>query len=149
MSGRKISGSEAEGAASGLVSQHARRARRRVVGIVGADGRVSYLKDRLEIDQAFLDEAGPRPEQRFRFSGMCVEHRCKQWDGCKCTVIENVIENAATTVAPDPDTSLRPCSIRPACRWFDQRGGEACRVCVFVITDTMEPAGDCQPSSRP
>jgi hypothetical protein len=109
-----------------------------LLGIVGADGRVSYLKDRLEIDQAFLDEAGPLPEQRFRFSGLCVEHHCKQWDGCKCTVIEN----AAATIAPDADTSLRPCSIRPACRWFDQRGGEACRVCVFVITDTMEPAAE-------
>jgi hypothetical protein len=108
-----------------------------LIGVVGEDGTVGLLKDPLEIDQAFIDEAsvdGARLEQRFRFTAPCVEDRCSQWDGCKCTVIEQL----QTFLTPEDEHSLRPCGIRSACRWFTQAGPDACRVCLFVITDSRE-----------
>jgi hypothetical protein len=109
-----------------------------VIGVMGADGRLEYLRDRLEIDQAFIDEVSvdARPEQRFRFSGPCVEHGCEQWDGCRCTVIDRVM---AQVEPPGGEPSLQPCAIRTACRWFDQTGPDACRVCPMVITDSRGP----------
>lgn len=103
--------------------------------MVNEDGTVGLLKDPLEIDQAFIDEVsadGMRPEQRFRFTAPCVEERCSQWNGCKCTVPDQV----RVFVGPEDEHSLRPCGIRSACRWFKQEGPEACRLCPFVITDT-------------
>lgn len=109
-----------------------------VIGVLGPDGRVGYLRDWLEIDQQFIDDISreARPEQRYRFASNCVEHRCAQWDGCKCTIIERVSE----TLTPLEDHSLQPCAIRTACRWFRQKGPDACRLCPMVITDTRDDA---------
>lgn len=117
-----------------------------LVGVVGEDGRVQYLKDRLEIDQHFIDlvsEDG-RPEQRFRFANTCVEGGCQQWDGSKCRIVDNV------RAILGPGESLKrlpPCSIRPACRWFLQDGPAACSICPLVITDTAQPVAQ-HPAKR-
>lgn len=107
-----------------------------LLGLVEADGRVHYLKDRLEIDQEFIDVArrdGPL-EQRFRFAGTCVECACTQWDGAKCRVIETV----SSFLPPDDDGApLHPCSIRPTCRWYRQAGPPACRICPLVRTEIV------------
>jgi hypothetical protein len=106
-----------------------------LLGVVGEDGRVQYLKDRIEIDQDFIDLAsqdGPL-EQRFRFGGTCVESGCQQWDGGKCRVIETV----ASFLEPETTASLPPCSIRPTCRWYRQAGPSACRICPLVRTEIV------------
>jgi hypothetical protein len=108
-----------------------------LIGVVGPDGTVGMLRDPLEIDAAFLEQIsadGLRPEQRFRFTAPCVEDRCSQWNGCKCTIPDQV----RGWVEPDEARSLVPCGIRSACRWFGQDGPEACRLCPMVITDTRE-----------
>ncbi len=118
-----------------------------LVGVVGEDGRVKYLKDRLEVDQHFIDLVSQRarPEQRFRFANTCVEGGCQQWDGSKCRIVDNV----RAFLGPGESTKrLAPCSIRPACRWFRQDGAAACRLCPLVITDTAEPAAEPQPKAR-
>lgn len=107
-----------------------------LLGVVQSDGRVHYLKDRLEIDQDFIDLAskdGPL-ERRFRFAGTCVECGCKQWDGGKCRVIETV---SSLLAAPNDGAPLHPCSIRPTCRWYRQAGPAACRVCPLVRTEIV------------
>jgi hypothetical protein len=107
-----------------------------LLGVIGEDGRVQYLKDWLEIDQAFIDEVSPhgRPEQRFRFAGRCVEGGCAQWTGHRCGVIDKVQQ----LTPPDGEHSVPACAIRPACRWYRQSGPEACHVCPMIITDTRE-----------
>lgn len=113
-----------------------------LIGVVGEDGHVHYLKTAIEIDQDFIDVAsrdGPL-EQRFRFGGTCVECGCEQWDDGrgKCRVIETV---ASFIPPPEDETPLQPCSIRPTCRWFRQSGPSACRICPLVRTDlTASPA---------
>jgi hypothetical protein len=112
-----------------------------LLGVVGEDGIMGLLKDPIPIDQSFIDtvsESGLRPEQRFRFTAPCVEERCTQWSGCKCTVIDQV----QAQLEPVDEHALRPCGIRSACRWFVQAGPEACKVCLFVITDTRVDTDD-------
>jgi hypothetical protein len=54
---------------------------------------------------------------------------------------------------PDRPTvdPLPRCSIRANCRWFDQQGADACRVCPFVITDltSLETEVDATPPPAP
>jgi hypothetical protein len=108
-----------------------------LLGMVGEDGHVGYLKDRLIVDENFIAiarEQGP-PEERFRFANTCVEGLCRQWDGKRCTVPMHVAPVLGTG---EGDTPLHPCAIRTACRWFRQEGPSACRICPGVITDTPE-----------
>ncbi|HEY0303002.1 MAG TPA: hypothetical protein VGC36_16770 [Rhizomicrobium sp.] len=106
-----------------------------LIGVIGTDGRVAYLKTALEIDADFIAEAskdGP-PEERFRFAGTCVEGKCVQWDGAgkRCGVLDGVIPYLGRG---DADAPLQPCVIRGACRWYRQDGAAACRICPGVIT---------------
>jgi hypothetical protein len=103
-----------------------------LLGVVQGDGSVGFLKGRLAIDEAFVAsaKAAGDPERRLRFSEPCVQGACHQWDGARCGVIEGVLASGLEGKDGLPD-----CAIRPACRWFVQRGAEACAVCPFVVTE--------------
>lgn len=107
-----------------------------LIGIVGDDGIVQPVPTRLEIDDDFITLAGKigAPEARFRFAGRCVEGQCRQWTGNSCGVIERVLAGMSDQQI-DPAVSLPRCAIRGSCRWYSQRGAEACRACVYVVTD--------------
>ena len=68
----------------------------KLFGIVNEKGLIHYLKNPIEIDSFFLDEAlkGRSPEKRFRFAGKCAKNGCKQWnkEGHECGLIDKVIE---------------------------------------------------------
>ena len=101
-----------------------------LLGVVQADGSVAFLKDRIEVTREFLEIAakGREPETRFRFSSPCIRSGCQQWVNGGCSLPERL----ARTI-PDPgDAPLPECSIRGQCRWFDQRGSDACRICPLV-----------------
>jgi hypothetical protein len=104
-----------------------------LVGIVGGDGRVAFIAGSLRVDEEFVHIArqGRKPEARFRFAGPCHRTSCAQWDGDRCGLVERLVA--------DPDrprgTSARTCVVRNRCRWFAQRGGEACAVCAFLVTE--------------
>ena len=107
-----------------------------LLGVVGADGRVGYVRPELVVDQEFIDraEAAGALEERFRFAEPCVEHHCGHWSGGCCQLVGQV-ERA---VEPREQTrvtlaTLPRCAIRSRCRWFEQRGAEACRVCPLVL----------------
>jgi hypothetical protein len=112
-----------------------------LVGVIGVDGRVAYLKTALTIDQGFIDEVAKDgvPEERFRFAGTCVEGACTQWDGkrSRCGVLDGVVPFLGNG---EGDGALQPCAIRSACRWFRQDGPSACRICPGVITQIPENA---------
>src|ERR1700730_8016398 len=111
-----------------------------LIGIVLADGSVAFSKDRIVIDNAFVEVArqGRSPEKRFRFSSTCKRATCIQWTDGKCGIVDRVIaEHEDRTAAPSEDPFVLPeCSIRPQCRWHLQAGDIACRACPEVITDT-------------
>jgi hypothetical protein len=105
-----------------------------LVGVVQPDGSVAFIKDRIEVTREFLDIADKgRPlENRFRFSSTCLESACKQWANGGCSVPERLAYMMPRSDASD--APLPSCSIRSQCRWFDQRGADACRICPMVIT---------------
>ena len=105
-----------------------------LLGVIQSDGSVAFLKDRIEVTREFLDIAakGPAPETRFRFSSACIGSACKQWVNGGCSLparLAEMIPRLEATDAPLPN-----CSIRDQCRWFAQRGSDACRVCPVVVT---------------
>jgi hypothetical protein len=107
-----------------------------VLGIVLPNKTIAYADQRLRIDAAQADQmrnGAVSPEKRFRFSSACAQKGCGQWSNGRCGVIEEVLETPFPASLP---RDLPECSIRTQCRWFAQRGAEACSVCRYVITDT-------------
>jgi hypothetical protein len=109
-----------------------------VLGAVQPDGRVAYLRTRLQADAATVQAtpAGRTADQRFRFAAPCVSTRCRQWVDGACQVPQKLVdlELRAGPRARADDASLPHCSIRHQCRWFAQSGTSACLVCPLVVT---------------
>jgi hypothetical protein len=111
-----------------------------LIGIVLPNGTVAFSKERIVIDDAFVQIArqGRSPEKRFRFSSTCKRAACIQWADNRCGIADLVANvHQSRTVSVEP-FELPECPIRPQCRWHLQRGDDACRVCPEVITDMAE-----------
>jgi len=108
-----------------------------LVGIVLADGQIAFSADRLIVNRGFLENArrGRSPEKRFRFGDVCVKAGCKQWADAGCGVVEQILAGASLS---ERHPELPNCSIRSQCRWYFQRGADACKVCTLVVTDCLE-----------
>jgi hypothetical protein len=126
-----------------------------LLGIVLPNGRIGYTRERIAVDDEFVQIArqGRAPEKRFRFSSPCVQGACRQWSAGRCRVIDDVVAELESSQGAQ---ILPECTIRPACRWFLQRGAAACRVCPLVITDRRAGCGSqaerqlgLRPSGRP
>lgn len=105
-----------------------------LLGVVRADGSVAFIKDRIKVTREFVDiaAASGTPENRFRFGSGCIERGCQQWSNGACSLPDRLAELVAP---PDtPDAPLPSCSIRDQCRWFEQRGADACRICPVIVT---------------
>jgi hypothetical protein len=109
-------------------------------GIVGKDGKVEYLDEPIKIDKTFVESAkeyeqntGKSAEERFRFSGKCIEGGCSQWshEHASCSLVGKVIE--AMNKKAEREELLLPCAIRSKCRWFSQQGALACANCNEII----------------
>ena len=105
-----------------------------LLGVVQTDGSVAFIKDRIEVSREFLNRADTSTplETRFRFSSACHGSACKQWSDGRCSVPERLVQLMPRSTATD--TALPACSIREQCRWFQQQGADACRLCPLVVT---------------
>jgi hypothetical protein len=117
-----------------------------LIGVVTADGRVTNLGTPLPIDAAFIETANAHgaPEQRFRFSSPCQQQRCVHWNNRECGLIGETASEAGENLSI---AALPRCAIRADCRWWRQRGRDACAVCPLVVTDTkssksLDPRAD-------
>lgn len=101
-------------------------------GVVNKDGRVQFITP-LTVTEAFL-ATNDHLEQRFRFTGKCIEKGCAQWNNrdLKCSLPEKVLH-----LAVPENTERSFCPIRRQCRWFFQDGDKACFSC-NEITRNME-----------
>lgn len=111
-----------------------------LLGLVNAEGVVDILPQPLEVTEAFIQEArknGDELEKRFRFSNRCLEHGCGQWKEGGCGVVQSL---AAVNEKLDGTGNLPVCNIRINCRWYAQEGGKACKVCPFIVTNSMVSA---------
>ena len=110
----------------------------KLLGLRQDDGTISILPEALPIDESFIEKVKDHPlapEQRFRFTNKCVENGCNQWTGKGCGVIDQVVQYLEHIPAKE---ELPKCSIRPSCRWFLQKGADACKVCPYIITEITE-----------
>jgi hypothetical protein len=113
-----------------------------LLGIVGQDGVLGYVRPQLTIDADFVERAarGRTPEARFRFAEPCAEQRCGHWAGDRCGLVDEVLESAqAAALASEPARPLPRCAIRRTCRWFAQRGPQACGTCPRVVHTPRTP----------
>ena len=114
-----------------------------LIGVVDANGRVANVTTPLVVDAAFIEAAranGGPPEERFRFSSPCQQGRCGHWTGQECGLIGRLHRAVAEAGSVESDQPLPRCSIRAACRWWLQRGREACAICPLIVTDIGEVA---------
>ena len=105
-----------------------------LLGVIQSDRSVAFLKDRIPVTHEFLDIVGKDrvPENQFRFSSPCLGSVCKQWVNGGCSLPERLGE--LIKISDSTHTPLPQCSIREECRWFIQRGAEACHICPLVVT---------------
>lgn len=109
-----------------------------ILGVRQDNGMVAILPQTLPINDAFIEKTTAHPisvQQRFRFTNKCIENGCRQWNGKGCGVIETVVRYLDKVPQIQ---NLQPCSIRPTCRWFSQRGSDACRICPYITTELTE-----------
>ncbi|MDB5223381.1 MAG: hypothetical protein JWN83_2048 [Chitinophagaceae bacterium] len=110
----------------------------KLLGIRQENGTVTILPEPLSIDESFIEKVKEHPvpaERRFRFTNKCIENGCNQWTGKGCGVIEEVVQYLDRIPVNEV---LPPCSIRVHCRWFLQKGADACTICPYIITEITE-----------
>jgi len=109
-----------------------------LIGIVQADHSVVLLNTPLVVNEEFVQKANEsgEPERRFRFADKCVKSGCKQWTGKSCGIMNELAEANPSVKAGDEE--LPTCIIRRTCRWYSQEGGKACKICLFVVTQSQD-----------
>ncbi|MDQ1160017.1 hypothetical protein QE422_000385 [Chryseobacterium sp. SORGH_AS 447] len=109
-------------------------------GVVNKDGRVQFITP-LTVTEEFIKNNG-NLEQRFRFTGKCIEKGCGQWDEqeLKCSLSGKVQQ---LTVSETAEISF--CPIRRQCRWFFQDGNKACFSCNEITRNMEELLVNAQP----
>lgn len=96
---------------------------------------VGYLNRPLAASGWAKEMAGTlEPTEVFRFAAPCAEGRCVHYSGSECSLAERV-----THVPVAIKMRLPKCAIRPRCRWWKERGIEACRRCPTIITRDYQP----------
>jgi hypothetical protein len=137
-----------QGRSQGLVCPSGRcAAGSKLIGIVGPDGRLGYVTPPLEVDANFIEvsKRGTAPESRFRFSEPCLEQNCQHWADDECGLIGRMCAGADNQPGLiQDDAELPRCAIRSECRWFSQRGREACAVCPLVVRIPRQPRADAE-----
>lgn len=106
-----------------------------VIDHAGETPQLGYLDQPTPVSQELLDLARPlRPTQIFRFAAPCQGEGCGHWSGAACTLVDRIVE-----LLPAVSLTLPPCRIRSDCRWFAQRGRQACMRCPQVVTQNEQP----------
>jgi hypothetical protein len=96
--------------------------------------RVEYLRQLLPASPEILALAGTAaPTEVFRFAAPCATHACQHFDGQQCSLARRIVSRL-----PVIENELPSCAIRPACRWFRERGPEACLRCAWIVTETAD-----------
>jgi hypothetical protein len=105
-----------------------------IIGIVrreGAEVRAEMLPVSLPPEALLpLVPAEVRPTAVLRFSAPCASKSCAHFDEGTCRLASRI-----ATRLPELPGPLRPCAIRPTCKWFRQERAAACRRCAHVVTE--------------
>ncbi len=106
----------------------------RIIGFIGADGRVANIPTPIPVTAQIRRSLGPQLERTFRLGGPCAKSKCVNWENQQCGLIGRMREELdERQVAIDPGKKLPRCGIRADCVWWQQSGPEACGVCPHVV----------------
>src|ERR1700722_11260086 len=75
------------------------------------------------------------PTQVLRFTAECQGGSCGHFTGSACSLVDRLVE-----ILPASTVELPRCAIRANCRWFQQRGRQACLRCDQIVTDEYQRA---------
>ena len=115
-----------------------------VEGTVDAP-RMTPLAKPLAVSPEILALSGPvNPTEVFRFSAPCAECACKHFQEGECSLVGRIVRNL-----PMVSDRLRPCAIRPTCRWFAQEGRAACLRCPQIVTETYDASDEYREAAEP
>jgi hypothetical protein len=72
---------------------------------------------------------GVEPRRVLRFASHC-ESNCAQRVGSECGLVDRIL------ALPDParDSAVPRCHLRTQCKWWRQRGVDACHRCPAVVS---------------
>lgn len=109
-----------------------------LLGVIGPHGRVAYLPSPPTVDREMLEVlVQDDPDATgYRFASPCMTSACIYWAADRCHVPDKVRldQQRAGWLPVGVDDALPACGIRPACRWWQQDGPEACVLCPLVST---------------
>lgn len=108
-----------------------------LLGVVGGTGRLERFGTPIEISAEFVETAGRAGpvEARFRAASPCQTGRCVHWEEARCGLADKLVDAGASFNSTAGTGRLVACPIRAECRWWQQRGAQACAVCTIVVTD--------------
>jgi hypothetical protein len=105
-----------------------------IIGLIGADGLVANIPTPIPLTNEMRGCIETKPERIFRLAGPCVQSKCANWENQACGLIGRMRQELdRLQIATKSVEKLPRCGIRVACRWWRQRGADACRVCPHVI----------------
>lgn len=109
-----------------------------LLGVVQGNKKVNFLEIPIKLNDEFIQKAHEQgePEKKFRFTNKCVKSGCNQWTGSSCGVMNELSALNPSVTANEED--LPKCFIRRTCRWYSQDGGKACKICLFVVTESRD-----------
>jgi hypothetical protein len=120
----------------------------RLIGVVertSAGPRVIYLNEVVTVTKEVLDETQPAPPAAiFRIAATCEERSCTHFNGVRCQLATRIVD-----LLPPVVDRLPSCSVRSACRWFHQEGGEACVRCPQVVTESQTASPEYIKAAQP
>jgi len=92
---------------------------------------VRHLERPIPAGDSVLALAAPvKPTEVFRFAAACAGGLCQHFDGANCRLVRRIVEMVPPVIGTPP-----PCPVRPACRWWQEEGRDACVRCPQVVTD--------------
>lgn len=95
--------------------------------------RVRYLAGLVPVAEVLGDHPAPLPLTEFlRIAAPCVEARCRHHADGQCRLGEGLARLGRSMA---DGAGLQPCPLRASCRWWHERGGDACAACAGVVTD--------------
>lgn len=85
-----------------------------------------------------------RPTEVLRIAAPCQKDGCSHWGGDACSLVERIVG-----LVPVASLTLPACRIRPSCRWFAEKGREACRRCSSIVTQDEAPTDEVRAAAEP
>jgi hypothetical protein len=116
-----------------------------LLGVMTTGGQLAYVSPPVPVDAEFAEREARRgsPERRYRFAGPCREGGCPQWTGQRCAIADLAADSSRSSAQAGPVSlglpasrrKLPACGIRHSCRWYFQRGADACAACPLIVAD--------------